>query len=115
MLIPEHWHKYRVKVEMKLVNRIWWRWIPGTEITVRWPRGPITIDDPVWTMSTAPWTVESADPNDHYRPELERLVGRQGRDWDWCLKDCDVAQNRLTIKFRRGKDRWGTYFALKWN
>lgn len=115
MLIPEHWHNHRVKVEMKLVTRIWWRWMPGTEITVCWPRGSITIDDPFYTMSTTPWTVESADPNDHYRPELERLVGRQGRDWDWCMKDCDVARDRLTIKFRRGKDRWGTYFALKWN
>ncbi len=49
-----------------------------------------------------------------YFQQVVELI-RQGFDWDWCIKDNDIAENRLTIKFRKGKARWATYFALKWN
>jgi len=72
--------------------------MPGVTFKVKWPVG-----------------VHSADPNEHYRPELESLVGRQGWDWDWMLTDNDLSENRLTIKIRRGKERWAGWLSLKWS
>lgn len=107
------------KKMLSWINRLWWEFMPGVEIKVLWPNGEVTVDEdhPLWDWTIGPskYIVESADPNDHYRPELERKVGRQGWDWDWCFKDNDIAENRLTIKFRKSKARWATYFALKWN
>ena len=73
----------------------WWRWGPGVAIKVKWPPG--------------------GDPNHHYRPEIEEYVGRQGWDWDWGLKGNDINCNRLTIKFRKGKESHAMYFAMKWS
>ena len=79
--------------------------MPGIELRVRWPAG--------WTRPDHLGNqVNSADPNDHYRPELERLVGRQGWDWDWRVDPYDI--DGLMIKFRKGKQYHASYFALKW-
>lgn len=98
---------------------LWWRFMPGTEIKVRWPVGKITVDhnDPRWVdLGGAVWVeLESADPNDHYRPELTEKCGRQGWDWQWDLRDNDAAENKLTVKIRRGKSKYASYFALKWS
>lgn len=67
-------------------------------ITVRWP-----MDH------------RSADPNDHYRPWLEDHVGRQGWDWNWDIKADDIVRNRLTIKFRKGKESRAVEAALMWS
>lgn len=103
---------------MKLINKLWWRLMPGTTIKVRWPVGPITIteSDPRWDWTVGPsqYVVESADPNDHYRMDMEKNVGKQGWDWDWTMMDDDINKNVLTIKFRRGKELWASYFVLKW-
>lgn len=119
MISPYYWYNHRAKVMLKWINQLWWRFIPGVEIKVIWPNGSLLIDEshPTWdwTVGTSRYWVESADPNEHYRPKIERLVGRQGWDWDWCLKDNDIAENRLTIKFRKGKDTWASYFLLKWS
>ena len=92
--------------------------MPGTKIKVNWPVGSIIVrdTDPRWVdMGGANQIeIESADPNDHYRPWMEKNVGRQGWDWDWCLTDNDVAENRLTIKFRKGKEEHAVIAALKW-
>lgn len=79
------------------LNKLWWRWMPGVTIKVQWPSDK-----------------RSADPNDHYREELEKLVGWQGWDWNWGLMDNDVTNNTLTIKIRRGKTKHVSYFLLKW-
>jgi hypothetical protein len=78
-------------------NNLWWKFIPGKKIKVRWP-----VDE------------SSADPNYHYRPLLEELVGDQGWDWDWRLEDNDLNENTLTIKFRRGKIEDALYFYMLW-
>jgi hypothetical protein len=119
MFSPYYYKKHRVKVLLSFINRLWWRFMPGTEFKVRWPAGNIVVDhnDPRWQdMGGAVWVDFgfSADPNDHYRPELEQLIGKQGWDWDWCMKDGDIVENLLTIKFRRGKETLATYFGLKW-
>ena len=120
MISPYYWQNYRMKVALKWVNKLWWRFMPGTTIKVVWPVGEVIVDHnhPRWQdMGGAAWVNlgESADPNDHYRPEIEKNVGKQGWDWDWCLTENDINKNRLTIKFRKGKERWASYFALKWS
>lgn len=91
------WVRHRVKVTYGLLNTLWWRLMPGVRFKVAWPSTSI-----------------SSDPNDVYRQWLERNVGRQGWDWDWMLVDNDVADNLLTIKFRRGRHRYMAAALLKW-
>jgi hypothetical protein len=104
----------------RIWQRLWWRFVPGEVINVRWPAGNIVVDDqhPLWEdMGGAVWVDLgfSSNPNDHYRPELEEKCGRQGRDWEWGLKGNDAAENRITIKIRKKHAKWASYFALKWN
>lgn len=82
---------------------IWWQIVPGVEISVRWPNG--------WTEPVNNVQTESADPNDHYRPLLTRLCGKQYVGWDWRARGA----NRLTIKIRKDKAKWATFLAMKWN
>ncbi len=62
------------------------------------------------------WPVDMccADPNELYRPWLELHVGQQAIDWNWELADSDAANNRLTITFSKGKEKWATLAALMW-
>ena len=99
---------------------IWWKFMPGTTINVAWPTG--------WTKPVAAAgggfiQIESADPNDHFRPLLEQHVGRQGWDWDWRLgpitgAKCSpngpivLAGDYLEIKFRRGREKYATMFIM---
>ena len=105
---------------LNIWQKLWWYFVPGDVIKVRWPSGNIVVNDqdPRWQdMGGAVWVDLgfSADPNDHYRPELEALVGKQGWDWNWGMADNDVMENRLTIKFRRKHKVFATFFALKWS
>ena len=103
---------------LNLKDKLWWRFIPGVVIKVKWPKGPLVVDhnDPRWIdLGGAVWvSIDSADPNDHYRPELTELVGKQGIHWNWGMADTDVADNRLTIKIIKSKAKYASYFALKW-
>ena len=104
---------------LNLWQKLWWRFMPGEVINVRWPTGNIVVDhnDPRWCdWGGAVWVDLgfSADPNDHYRPEMEKYCGRQGWDWDWGIADNDVAANRLTIKIRRKYANYAILLAIKW-
>ena len=106
---------------------LWWRFMPGVEITVPWPTGVITVDHnhPKWDWSLGSTLQEgfSADPNDHYRPWMEEHVGRQGWDWNWRMgeiRDCGRVPtpgtgDTLVIKIRRGKSKYATIASLMWN
>jgi len=87
--------------------------MPGKEIIVKWPKGWVQI---MVDSKGRPITqeVDSADPNDHYRPWMESHVGKQGWDWDWGLNGNDVESNTLTIKFRIGKTKLATIAAMRW-
>lgn len=69
------------------LTRMWWKFVPGVTITLPWPRGPVRVG-PSHRLG---WSgigehfeyVDSADPNDHYRPWLEEHIGQQHWDWDW--------------------------------
>lgn len=98
--------------------------MPGVVINVKWPTGQIKIG-PVHRdgWSGDGWSgygpefeyVESADPNDHYRPWMEKHIGKQGWDWDWGLADLDTTENRLTIKVRQKYAKYATIAALRWS
>ena len=104
---------------LNIWQKLWWRFVPGEVINVRWPTGNIVVDhnDPRWCdWGGAVWIDLgfSADPNDHYRPEMEKYCGRQGWDWNWGMANDDVAANRLTIKIRRKYANYATLLAMKW-
>lgn len=100
-----------IPCQLSFIEKLWWRFMPGVVINVRWPRGWVVLDDDGQGGQTA---IESTDPNDHYRPELTKLVGRQGWDWNWGMGSHDATEDRLTIKIRRRHAQWASYFALKW-
>ena len=104
---------------LNIKERLWWRFMPGVVINVKWPAGNITVDesDPRWVdLGGAVWvSIDSADPNDHYRPWMEQHVGRQGWDWNWGMADRDATDNRLTIKIRQRHARYATLVAIKWS
>jgi len=103
---------------LNLWQKIWWRFVPGVVINVRWPQGKVRVGP----SHRQGWAglgeyfeyVESADPNDHYRPTMEQLVGKQGRHWQWGVADNDVAANRLTIKIVKSRAKYATMLAIKW-
>lgn len=99
-------------------EKIWWRCVLGVVINVKWPIGKITVDEnhPLWDWTIGPsrYIVESADPNDHYRPELERLVGKQGKHWQWGIANKDATESRITIKIVQEKAEYATLLALRW-
>jgi len=105
---------------LNIKEKLWWRFMPGVVINVRWPGGMIVAgpgpEDPKWHDwgGAAYITYESADPNDHYRPWMEQHVGRQGWDWNWGMADRDATDNRLTIKIRKKHAKYATVAAIKW-
>ena len=103
---------------MRLLNKLWWALVPGTVVKVRWPVGRVVVTPSSknwdWTLGATRQEIESADPNDHYRPWLEANVGRQTWDWDWNMLDNDSSTNRLSIKVRRAKSKYATEMALRW-
>ena len=104
---------------LNIIQKLWWRFVPGVVINVRWPKGPLVVDhnDPRWVdLGGAVWvSIDSADPNDHYRPWMEQHVGRQGWDWNWGMADRDATDNRLTIKVRQKYARYATIAAIQWS
>lgn len=103
---------------LNIIEKMWWRFMPGTVINVKWPVGEIVVvdTDPRWDWSLGATfqSGTSADPNDHYRPWMEANVGRQKWDWDWGLVENDTIDNRLTIKFKRGKENQAMIAAMRW-
>jgi hypothetical protein len=87
----------------------WWlKIIPTTTITIPWPKLVwLTLHDDGDGSKTQSLT---CDPNNIYRPWLEKNVGKQYIDWDWNISRTDI--DGLDIKFRKGKYKWATLFLL---
>jgi hypothetical protein len=104
---------------LNIKDKLWWRFMPGTVINVAWPRGQIKVGpshrDGYSGYGPEFEYVDSADPNDHYRPWMEEHVGKQGWDWNWGLSGTDVSLNRLTIKIRQKHEKYATIAALRWS
>ena len=90
-------------------TKAWLSWnnLIGKTFTVPWPTGYIVLESGEDLLS--------ADPNDLYRPLLEELVGKQGRDWQWGSSVLSGTQAvHLKIKLRYGKTKLIPFFILKW-
>ncbi len=109
---------YFIETPRKFFDNLWWRFVPGVKVKLRWPKGTIVVgyDDSRWYDCGATWVeIESADPNDFYRPWLEKHVGRQGWHWDWRMEDNDVADNCLTLKICKSKTKYATLAGIQWS
>ena len=110
--------KWEVHWRLTVPEAIWWRWMPGEEFNLPWPSGEVTVTENEpgwdWTLGTVKQTVQSSDPNDHYRPWLEKNIGRQGWDWQWRhhfevtmytpgYEEEMKLSDRVVIKVRRSK------------
>ena len=114
--------RWEIHRRFGLIQALWWKFMPGVEITVKWPAG--------WTRPVAAAgggfiSMDSCDPNDHFRPWLEQHVGRQGWDWNWrlgritgaCSSDngpTKFTSDSVTIKFRQARRKYATMFKLIW-
>ena len=97
---------------LNLYDKLWWRFMPGVVINVKWPKGWVVLHE---APDGSCVSTESADPNDHYRPWMEQHVGRQGWDWNWGMSGNDASKNRLTIKIRQKHAKCATIAALRWS
>ena len=104
---------------LNFYEKIWWRFMPGAVINVSWPTGQVKVGpshrDGYSGYGPEFEYIDSADPNDHYRPWMEKYVGKQGWDWNWGVCSKDVSENRLTIKIRRKHAKYATIAALWWS
>mgnify|MGYP000028079817 CR=1 FL=1 len=106
------WVKFSKVREWK--ERFFWAIVPGVSVRVVWPKGPISLG---FDSDGEEFIVDSADPNEHYRPWLEQHVGRQGIDWQWRIGEFGIwtdEADSLDIKFRLGKTKYATIAAMKW-
>lgn len=107
----------RVSMYRQIYNKVWWRLMPGAEVKVKWPVGQVPRaygDERGLHGDPDPFVGESADPSVHYKPWMEAHVGKQGWDWNWDLRDNDSAENRLTIKVRKAKEKYASAIGLMW-
>jgi hypothetical protein len=108
--------RWEIHKRFGIKQALWWRFMPGTIIEVKWPNGWVVLDEqPDGSCVSA----DSSDPNDHYRPWLEKNVGKQGWDWDWrvghvTLYD-DHQSDTLLIKIRHKYRNTAIIAKLKWS
>lgn len=96
--------KLKMVKSENFLGDLWWNFVPGPVVTVKWPRGWTRVDEQGHSC-------ESADPNDHWRSWLEKNVGRQNWDWGWRV---NIGHNAVDIKFRRAHSSKLTAFLLRY-
>ena len=101
-----------------LRDYLWWRFVPGVTVQVKWPSGWVVLHD---DGDGGQVSTESADPNDHYRPWLEKNAGKQRIDWDWRIGQVaadngagTTGHDTLVIKVRKKKEKWASIAVLRW-
>lgn len=93
-----------------ILNNLWWKFMPGSEIIIKCPHDLISIPSPFNSNRHLIGTLAYFSP-DNSRNKLEKIVGTKGWDWDWYMIDYD----QLKIKFRIGKTQYASYFLMIWN
>jgi hypothetical protein len=104
------------------VQAVWWKFTRGDIIEMPWPNGLIVH----YIIDGSKVEFMSSDPNDHFRPWLEKNVGKQGWDWDWRHKVVDTmitpgyenetaSKDTLLIKFRKKHKEKAFLFKLKFS
>lgn len=118
ILDPKHMAKSEIKTRtLNIIENLWWKFVPGKIIEVRWPHGWTTPEE---AAGGGFIQVESSDPNDHYRPWLEAHVGKQGWDWNWRIgriynsNNTETLYDTLYIKIRKSKEELATVAKIKW-
>jgi hypothetical protein len=110
---------YWLPCGLNIKDKLWWRFVPGVVINVKWPKGQVKVGpshrDGYSGYGPEFEYVDSADPNDHYRPWMEQHIGKQGRDWNWGMANMDATENRLTIKIRQKYVKYATIAAIQWS
>ena len=110
-----HWLPCGLNIKEKL----WWYFMPGVVVSVKWPKGQVRVGpshrDGYSGYGPEFEYVDSADPNDHYRPWLEEHIGKQGWDWNWGISSRDATDNRLTIKIRQKHAKYALLAVIKWS
>jgi hypothetical protein len=90
----------------------YWNVVPGQSVIVKWPSGwAVLYED----QDGGKVSADSSDPNDHYRPWLEKHVGRQGIDWQWDIAPYRDGDSFLEIKVRFGKMKYASMIAMMWS
>lgn len=69
---------------------LYWRWLPGTVITIRTSNRPF--------------------PGSEIREWLETNVGTRYWSWNW-----QATLRGVEIKFAPGKGKWATMMAMRWS
>lgn len=113
----KHYNDY-MPCGLNIIEKLWWWLVPGVIVKVKWPVGEVVVEygDPGWyDVGANKVLTYSTDPNDHYRPWMEKNIGRQGWDWNWGFVGNDVSENNLTIKVRQHKAKYATMIALRWS
>lgn len=107
--------KWEIKKRFGISEALWWRFAAGPEISVRWPSGWVVLDEMPDGSTTS---TQSADPNDHFRPWLEKNVGRQGWDWNWrhhiVATDNEIIDDQVIIKFRKKHQDAALIAKMRW-
>ena len=114
--------KWEIKKRFGIPEALWWKFVQGPEIVVKWPNGWAVMHE---NSDGSRVSIESADPNDHYRPWLEQNVGRQGWDWNWKhtigstiytpgYEEEMMASDRVVIKFRKKHKEAALMAKLLW-
>lgn len=112
MAIEVAMSKWEMNVRSGLIEKLWWKFMPGTIIKVKWPKNEwVTVH--TWSDGSVEQKCTN-DPNYHYRPWLEKNAGKQGIDWNWKIAPWPE-DSALYIKFRKGKEQWSSVAGLLWN
>lgn len=115
--------KWEMHKRIGIKQAIWWKLVPGVEVRLPWPSGWVVLHE---DADGGKVSVDSADPNDHYRPWLEKNIGRQGWDWEWkhIITDTMVtpgyenetqARDQVLIKIRNKHKEAAVLLKLKYS
>ena len=109
------WYRVRLRI-----RNLYLRYKYPVRIIVVWPSGEVEVGPTSRNhniFDSYYQTVLSSDPNDHYRPELEKNVGRQGVDWNWgnvSIHHDVTSKDLIEIMFKKKYEKMAIYYQLKW-
>jgi hypothetical protein len=118
-----------LKTRFGLVDAIKWRLLRGGSVIVAWPEWcEVTVDhnDLAWVDWGGAVRIirDTDDPNWHYRPFLDKNIGKFGKDWMWRVRGCALDPNirldpwgpsTLEIRLHKRKAKWASILQLKWS
>lgn len=94
-----------------IVDKLKWKMFAGPSILLRYPEHKeFTVDHslPYWIDlgGAVNIKISSSSPDIHYRPYLEKHVGKEGFDWVWRIYDKNPNDTMIELKLHKRKHRW---------